>query len=102
MQNADGSFTRETIALLNTIAIENPHEMYPLSRLAADLGRAGLVKVSLSVSSSPPHPAPSMKNQRWQIFITDLGWNHVTSPEALILRSRRDALKRLEGRVVDA
>lgn len=102
MRNADGSPTEAAVALLNVTAIENPHEMYPLSQLAADLGRAGLIKVTLSVSTMPPHRNPSMSNQRWQLLITDLGWNYVTSPEALILKGRRDALKRLDGKVVEA
>lgn len=102
MRNPDGSLTEEAIALLNTAAIENPHEMYPLPRFVADLGRAGFVTIKLSVSSQPPHPTPSMKNQRWQIFVTDSGWNHVTSEEALVIKGRRDAIKRLDGRVVEA
>lgn len=98
MRTADGRLSEEAIALLNAAAIENPHELYPLSSLAADLGRAKLLEIRLSVGEDPRPVSRIMKKQRWRVFITDLGWDHVTAPEALVLKNRRIALRRLNGK----
>lgn len=84
--NRDGSLTPEAIDLLNKAAVEAPHEMYPLSQLAADMGRAGLLTI---IGGLAPNQRP------WLLYVTNQGWDHVTDPEALTRHRREGILKRL-------
>jgi hypothetical protein len=89
MKNPDGTLTAEAIALLNKAAGIEPLEMYPLSQLAADLGRANLVNVVGASRLSKPF--------YFIIVVTEAGWVHVTDPDARIRHKRQLALRRLRG-----
>lgn len=102
MRDASGNLLPEAIELLNKAGREAPHEMYPLSQLAADMGRAGLLAVKTTdgtdvtgLASRKPHQRP------WLLHVTEKGWEHVTDPEALTLRRREMTMKRLRDAVPD-
>jgi hypothetical protein len=86
----DGSLTPEAVEVLNNAAIDDPHEMYPLSQVAADLGRAGLVRIS--------HGEKIGRNIVWIVELTEAGWPCVTDPEQASRYRKRTALKRLTDR----
>jgi hypothetical protein len=90
------ALTAEKIALINRSAVVNPLAMYPLSQLAADLGRAGLIRVELADGQDVTGLATRSKwDQVWFVRVTEAGWAYVTDPEALDRRRRELALRRL-------
>lgn len=96
MRDLNGDLTAEAIELLNRSAAVDPPTMYPLSQLAADLGRAGLIRVELADGRDVTGLATRRRNaQTWIFRVTDAGWAHVTDPEALDRRRRELALRRL-------
>lgn len=100
MRNRDGTLTDEAVALINASAGVEPVKMYPLSQLAADLGRAGLV--SVAAASQPQQPATGLASRKpaqqpWLVSVTEEGWECVTDPVALDHRRRELALRRLRN-----
>jgi hypothetical protein len=93
MRDADGNLTPAAIEVLNSTAIVWPdaHEMYPLSSIAADLGREGLVTIT--------HGQKRGRNRMWEIKVTEEGWPFVTDPDAACEWRKRCALKRLGGEI---
>jgi len=95
MRHPDGTLTSEAVEILNRAARDRPSEVYPLSRLAADMGRAKLLTVVPGLKLPSETGAPT---RTWSIYVADKGWPHVTDPEALEHHRRKTALKRLRGR----
>ena len=95
--NRDGSLTPEAIGLLNKAAVEAPHEMYPLSQLAADMARAGLLIVRGGGAGTDLAGGTGRSYERWRVCVTEAGWRHVTDPEALTRHRREGALKLLQN-----
>lgn len=96
MRDLNGDLTAEAIGLLNRSAAADPPTMYPLSQLAADLGRAGLIRVELADGRDVTGLATRRRHaQVWIFRVTEAGWAHVTDPEALDRRRRELALRRL-------
>jgi len=91
MRDADGDLTPAAIELLNIAAVHAPYEMYPLSQLAADLGREGLVTVAMGQKRG--------RLRMWEVTVTEAGWPFVTDLDAAHEWRKRDALKRLGGNV---
>lgn len=91
MRDADGNLTPAAIEVLNNAAIDAPHAMYPLSQVAADLGREGFVLIT--------HGEKAGRNRMWNIAITEAGWAFVTDEEALHQHRKEVAFTRLGGRI---
>lgn len=94
MRDPDGNLTEEAVDLLNKAAVENPHTMYPLSSLAADMGRDGLIKVVLGDKVG--------WHRVWAMTITDAGWPFVTAPNAIHRHNKEIAFKRLGGEIAQS
>jgi len=101
MRHTDGTLTSEAVEILNRAARDRPFEVYPLSRLAADMGRAKLLVVvpGLKLPSEVGGPVTA---RTWSIYVADDGWSYVTDPEALARHRREVALKRLQSSVPTA
>lgn len=100
MRDSNGNLTPEAIDLLNKASREVvsgvPHEMYPLSQLAADMGRACLLTVSDAGGADVTGLASRQRwDRKWRIYVARDGWQHVTDPEALAQHRREETLKRL-------
>jgi hypothetical protein len=99
VRDVDGNLTDEAIELLNRAAVEAPHEMYPLSQLAADMGRARLLMVKTPEGVEATGLASRERKRRWQVYVTEEGWPFVTDRDAAHEWRKRNALKRLGGNV---
>jgi hypothetical protein len=97
MWNVDGTLTEQAVLLLNRAAGLEPVFMYPLSQLAADLGRAKLVEIrEKREKTGGLNGLPERWTlTHWVVAITEAGWSHVTDPEALARHRCEVALKRL-------
>jgi len=91
MQTSDGHLTQEAIELLNAIGRADPLEMYPLTQLAADMGRAGLITVKKL--EDPDNPV--RRRCPWGLYMARLGEGYVTDPELVTKYRCREAVRKL-------
>lgn len=101
-----GRLTTEALALLNRVAREEEVWMYPLSRLAADMGRANLLIVNYIPAADgetgvhKPVGPTSETGCAWVINVATDGWHFVTNEEGLRKRRLRIAFQKLGGKVI--